>query len=366
MNRVGWRLTLEPEGTLLAWSLIRGDDAHPSGDTWAGIRKDASALIDRVGRLTDAEDPWRSPLTDPRQEAEAAREIGVALLPEPLRHALADETDSAHTVTIATRGWPSRVPWEALAIAWDGTRLVERALVLAGMSPALVATLRGPGSGAHGQERSGRLWVVDAGPPGGEFGPVYPAGTPELLREATRASGRLLPDAGPLRPGHLGTAMAERPWASFLYLGHLRGAPDGSPAASALVLSDGTRPVFMTARDWLANPERWPAPPRTALIGCSGDDAQATEQSGLVVAALNAGARLVTTTRWALPNDPATTRLALAVALAQDSADPVTTIRRWQLLHLRRWREQGVRDSSPMLWASLVSHDLDRFGEEPS
>lgn len=367
MTRIGWRLTLEPEGKLLAWSLIRVDDECPDGDTWGGLRKDATALIDLVGRLTDPHDPWRSLLSDPLHEAEAARELGFALLPEPLRRALTDENKATHTVTIATRGWLSRVPWEALAVGWDGTRLVERAVVLAGLSPALVVTLRRPPAGGpRGEGQSGRLWVIDPGPPTGEFGPLFPAGPPRALAAVARASGALLPDAGTVGPSGLATALAGRAWASLVYLGHLRGAPEGSPAASALVLSDGAVSAFLTARDWLAEPGRWPAPPRTALIGCSGDDAGAAEQSGLVVAALNAGATLVTTTRWALPNEPATARLALAVALAQDNADPVGALRRWQLLQLQRWRNQRSRDSSPLLWASLVSYDVDRLrGEAP-
>lgn len=363
MTRIGWRLTLEPEGTLLGWSLIRLDDDHPSGQVWSGLHEDLGSIRDAVRALHATHDPWLGSLTDPIAEAALARDLGLSLLPAPLRGALTTPDGAHHTVTIAARGWPSRMPWDALAVDWSGTRLVERAQVLAGMSPGLVAALPRRTS----SDEQGCLWVVDPGPARGEFAPLFPAGTPRVITDALQPQDQLVPGNNPLTPDGLGVALRKHAWKSLVYLGHIRQAPQDSPAAAALVLGNGSDPDLLTAHHWLAEPSRWPAPPHTALIGCAGDDAGSLEQSGLVVAALAAGATVVTTTRWPLPNDDATTRLAAAVALASSSTEPATIMRRWQLLHLGRWRTSGERRHSPLLWASLAVYDLRRLqdGDHP-
>lgn len=118
--------------------------------------------------------------------------------------------------------------------------------------------------------------------------------------------------------------------------------------------------------------ELWPMPPRVALIACEGgSDYRSTEIFGLVTACLNAGAELVTTTRWSLPSDQAlatyagvddipgpTTALALAVDAVHRTADPVAALNQWQREQLTAWRHTGDHSCrhTPLVWASLADH----------
>ncbi|MEU6582487.1 hypothetical protein [Nocardia sp. NPDC046763] len=115
--------------------------------------------------------------------------------------------------------------------------------------------------------------------------------------------------------------------------------------------------------------EIWPMPTRVAIIACEGGvDFRSAETFGLIMAALDAGAELVTTTRWVLPTDAAfrayaaapagtrpTTRLALQVDDAHRGADPVAALTDWQRGQLRAWRETGDVAYSPLLWAALTT-----------
>jgi len=97
------------------------------------------------------------------------------------------------------------------------------------------------------------------------------------------------------------------------------------------------------------------------VIGCGSDDSGIAEQSGLPIAAINAGAELVTATRWVLPLDPRpdlrpATALALAVDRAHSAADPVGALRDWQLERLDRWRADGELLDTPLMWASLITY----------
>ena len=113
----------------------------------------------------------------------------------------------------------------------------------------------------------------------------------------------------------------------------------------------------------------WPMPPRVAVIACEGGaDFRSTETFGLVMAMLDAGAELVTTTRWTLPTDTAIRRthptlppdthptvdLALEVDTAHTLDDPISHLARWQRTQLQRWRETGDIRYSPLVWASLT------------
>ena len=118
---------------------------------------------------------------------------------------------------------------------------------------------------------------------------------------------------------------------------------------------------LFTAFDWLADPASHPAPPRVAVIACGSDDGARFEQSGIPVAAINAGAELLTATRWILPvdetsrNDP-TAALGMAVDAAHASADPLAALRAWQIDRLVNWRDRGEIADTPLLWASLVTY----------
>ncbi|HMT90588.1 MAG TPA: hypothetical protein PKC73_13220 [Dermatophilaceae bacterium] len=120
----------------------------------------------------------------------------------------------------------------------------------------------------------------------------------------------------------------------------------------------------------------WPMPPRVAMIACEGGvDYRSAETFGLVMAMIDAGAELVTTTRGPLPTDYAfatlehpenrrstrppatgpTTQAALAIDAAHREDDAVAQIRKWQLDKLRRWRATGDLADTPLVWAAVAT-----------
>lgn len=120
----------------------------------------------------------------------------------------------------------------------------------------------------------------------------------------------------------------------------------------------------------------WPMPTRVAMVACEGGvDYRSAETFGLVMAMIDAGAELITTTRWPLPTDHAfatltqqsrlpnelgphggpTTELALAIDSAHRHDDAITSLRQWQLDKLHRWRTSGDIADTPLLWASLTT-----------
>ncbi|WP_206510393.1 CHAT domain-containing protein [Rhodococcus sp. BGS-1C] len=116
--------------------------------------------------------------------------------------------------------------------------------------------------------------------------------------------------------------------------------------------------------------EIWPIPSRVALIACEGGvDFRSAETFGLVMAMVDSGASLVTTTRWTLPTDHAfhtaaglrksvvpTVELALAVDRSHASADPLQSLHRWQQGQLAKWAAgDGNIAHSPLVWASLTT-----------
>jgi hypothetical protein len=146
-----------------------------------------------------------------------------------------------------------------------------------------------------------------------------------------------------------------------MYFGHVVPGSASAPAQVALVLHDQEISQGLSAFRWLSAPERWPAPRRVALVGCGTNDSHFLEQSGLSIAAYNAGADLVTTTRWTLPvrdsvgRVAATTALALAVDAAHQQDDPAASLRCWQLERLRAWRLGADPADAPVLWSSLCT-----------
>lgn len=379
---VGWLLTLEAFDTSIGWSLIRDDGRHYLTD--AGIIDDAASEIrqsaDAIFPHIDAGPApsgmaglWAGHLVDPNLEQNIANILGESLLPRRLCDALLTKPSdtTTHTVTIATRGWLSQIPWELLGLSRNGPRLLEHAVVGAALSPVLVTT----------RTRSAPLVdtarfayaVLDPGPVTGPTGSIYPSGYPTSLVRALEESGDdYTPHEEGVTPDEFAYGLHRGP-SRMLYVGHIRPGRPGTPAAAALVLRNGrTRaPHLLTARQWLASPERWPSPARVALIGCASNDTVPFEQSGLVVAAVNAGAHLVTATRWPLPTDhpvgrevsptrpfhhEGLTELALAVHSAHRRLHPVAALRRWQLDKLARWRESGRPEHSPLLWASPITY----------
>lgn len=348
MSAVGWRLTLEPCADLVAWSLLRREPASAGVQVWAGLIEDGSRARELTMLLTSGPDPG---LADPVQEALGARELGFALLPQVLRRGLEDAS-SLQTLTICSRGWLARVPWDALAVNQDGRRVVETSVLLGGLAAGLLEGRVAPDR----PEGVGSLWVVDPGPPEGAWRPLFPSGYPDELAAAIRPGDSLVPSGLPFDAADLSRALTEQPWARFIYLGHI-GARSESPAATGLVLTGPGGPALLTAHEWLRDPSRWPAPAKVALLGCGSDDAGHQEHSGLITAALNAGAGLVTGTRWSMANREGVLRLVAGVSDAFEARSPLHALRAWQLGELDRWRQTGDPAASPAFWSALVSYD---------
>jgi hypothetical protein len=356
MAAVGWRLTLEPCADLIAWSLLRAEGSPGARvAAWSGLIEDCSRLRAVAAAAVGGAAPA---LADPQAEAAVARELGDALLPPALQRELL-ATRTPPLLTICTRGWLSRVPWDALAVGRDGARLVQTCLVLGGLPPGITAARNTPA--APFRDRGRGVWVVDPGPPEGRWPPLYPSGYPGEVVAMVPATDRLLPDGLGLDQEDLAAELRNAPWDRLVYFGHI-GSRSDSPAGAGLVLSCSDGPELLTAHAWLREPERWPAPQRVALLGCASDDTDSPEQTGLVTAAMNAGASVVVATRWALPNRPGAPRLlrAVSAALAEDLVlDPV---RSWQCAELASWRATGDPDSSPLYWASPVVYDSALLG----
>ena len=369
MSARDWWLAVEPLDDAVAWALTCADGSAVTGPVDAGLWTGLGGIAESAARArpTGAGDLWSGPLTAPDEERELAVRVGAALLPEALRAALlAGERDRPETVTVAARGWLAAVPWDGLALDAEGTRLVERARVLGGLPATVhVGRARRPDLAADGPA----LRVVDPGPSsptegdGASWQLVYPLGRPAEWNDVLRDDEFVEPaDGDGLGVAEFGALLHHGSPGRLLYFGHAVSGTVAAPAAAALVLTDdrGDARLF-TAFDWLADPAGFPAPPRVAVIGCGSDDSGIAEQSGLPIAAINAGAGLVTATRWVLPLDPRpdlrpATALALAVDRAHAAPDPVGALRRWQLDRLDRWRAHGELLDTPLMWASLVTY----------
>lgn len=366
-ERVRWLVAFEPlVDDALAWTLLRATEAEQQPNiVAAGVTRDLTALRRRIEdalpQITaDADDLWRGPLTDSVLESELMTEVGHLLLPAELRTELF--AGGRHTVHLQTRGWSAFVPWDALAVGDADVRLIEAATVLTSLSPTVQA---GRARRAVPDEERPALRLIDPGPPNHRElpTPIYPGVVPDCWYEGegdrvTVADADWLIDADALS----GLLRSDRGWSRLFYFGHVLPATRGAPARVALVLHEHERAERLTAFRMLADPGRWPMPHRVAFIGCASNDTNYLEQSGLTIAAYNAGAELITTTRWTLPIDrPAVgelsgaTRLALAVDRAHASVDPVEALRSWQLDRLHGWRRQATAADAPVLWASLTT-----------
>jgi hypothetical protein len=362
-REVAWWLSIEPLGDDAVWALTRvADGQPPDGPVGAGLLPGIGFVRDLVeSAMPTAEtvqvEPLSGPLIERSAELHLATTVGRVLLPYALRKELVNAAaGQQHTVSVAVRGWLANVPWDALALDDDGDlRLVERATVLAGLAATVhVGRARLPDLGATGPV----VRIVDPGP---ESKPrLCPLGADlfyELCVGDEDVHGR------PFGSDELASVLTTGRPARLLYYGHACSGTPEAPAAAALLLSNPAMELAeFTAFDWLAEPDRFPAPPRVALIACGTDDGKQIEQSGMPIAAVNAGAELVTATRWILPVDPElamscpTAALAAAVDEAHAEADPIAALRRWQIERLRNWRERGEVADTPLLWASLVSY----------
>ncbi|TFV53908.1 CHAT domain-containing protein [Geodermatophilus sp. DF01-2] len=383
---------------------------------------------------------WTGPLVDPAANRDLCAGLGRLLLPAVLREyltapsaataasgegapELSDEAPPSPpqrsvpdvpTLVIAPGPDLGAVPWELLTVDDTDRRLVEVARVRGGVSPASLVDL--PLPAAPHRPQGPVLRVVD--PSRSRTRPtalpIYPEQLPDAWRDRhDPARGDVLAggsdeDAAAGRlprcsRQQFSALLTEGSWSRLLYLGHVSVSDELSPTAAALEFDpdlrswadrqpmqtdDGRlleRPRHthaLSARVWLHAPQRWPLPRRVAFIACQADDSRYAEQVGLTLAAIHAGARVITATRWTLPTDQTagapgepqvaaghgpTTALALAVDEAHGAADPVAALRAWQLRQLRLWRQANTaasrRRHAPLIWAAPVTYVLP---DEPS
>ncbi|MGY1608751.1 CHAT domain-containing protein [Geodermatophilus sp. SYSU D00700] len=313
------------------------------------------------------------------------------------------------TVVIAPGPDLGAVPWELLTVDGMDRRLVEVARVRGGISPASLVDLPLPAAPHRPQGPVLRVMDPSRSRSRPTVLPIYPELVPDAWRRRfDSAAGDVLAGgsvedaaAGRLRGcsrQQFSALLTEGAWSRLLFLGHVSVSDELSPTAAALEFDpdlrswadrrpmqtdDGRlleRPRHthaLSARVWLHAPQRWPLPRRVAFIACQADDSRYAEQVGLTLAAIHAGARVITATRWTLPTDQTagvpgearvaagegpTTALALAVDDAHGAPDPVDALRAWQLTQLRLWRRADTaalrRWHAPLIWAAPVTYVL--------
>ncbi|WP_067899238.1 CHAT domain-containing protein [Nocardia vaccinii] len=382
-----------------------------------------SALFTPLRGETGAEAVHRAlvagAFADPDRERALARSLTDAFLPDRLRAQIRDRWCAGARVRVRVTPSPrlARVPWELLWI--DARhRLIDAATVVH-EPPAVVhaGRARAPENWQDVRDRPALL-VIDPEVPSSAaaFGLNQALSTGSLEPFAQRigdyiAAGRARADDRDLAMAPIFTRrdLAEAlaiPRSRLLYFGHASASPD-EPGSAAVHLSDtaaiwglaaplvrpGSTPSAGDHRPFAAidlllgtttgdeharrtygieprsGPDLWPMPPRVALIACeSGVDYRSAEMFGLVVAMVNAGAALVTSTRWTLPTDdslrqragrdPATrptTDLTLRVDAAHEEPDPVEDLARWQRAQLAAWSDGACDAMTPLVWASITN-----------
>lgn len=331
------------------------------------------------------------PLTNREQEIGLSTALARSLIPYQLAmelNTLLEQGQRPH-VRIQPSLSTAQVPWEALHVD-EGERFVTNSDV----SVLPPATVR------NAPERRVSEWdpegdvvaVLDPSVPGAAaalgsvLGPVAP-GSP-LADLVDRLGDRLTPKAiesafrrTDLNRDAIEPLLAEA--ARFFYIGHVTTSQNGLDARLHLscgpettgraAVSRGHRPL--TAADIVLGhrpgaPAAWRMPNRVAFIACeSGGEVRFAEPVGLVAAALHAGARYVTATRWTLPTDagirnfadratPETTVLPeaiIAVDRAHENPDPVAALNDWQRQKAERWEAEGRLEDSPIIWSAFAT-----------
>ena len=360
------------------------------------------------------------------RERDFARRLTDTLLPEELAMEIVQKSRE-HGGPIFLRLIPSpscaKVPWELLIINVDGEdhRLLEFADITSDIPAGLYANRANPPA-EWSPEYSTRPAVYVVDPPSFVEPAILHAsqrkqvaqswsstvqGNPGPGEECSRRALSELLNLGPSRLfylGHVASSSAE-PGATSLLLSDRvetfgvisnvigRGGRSNRPF-SAFDAVEGTlyrenreREIHLArgtvkklemptdSTEPLAGSEIWPMPARVALIACnSGGDLGHPEPFGLVMAFVNAGAGIVTATRWTLPTDfafRATEALTsgdpqplLDMAIRIDHEhrqdDPVSGLAAWQRERLAVWNSTSgapteVRES-PLMWASITTY----------
>lgn len=377
----------------------------------------ARALVEVPGEQGDddaaLEEAVREAVTGPftRRVGELglSATLSALILPKSVCQQLLSPSSCRVLVRITPSRMLARVPFELLPID-DLTRLIEVA-DLCYEPPAAVHVGRSRLPEPWSATTAARpvAYLIDPQLPAGSgLGPTLPRGAAAAgntnarvfkdrlaTRSTTRCSGvgkvcgrwDLSEDLNQL-PGRL------------VYFGHATADP-GEPGSASLHLSDDARVWGVTqsinkvhrplsALDLLLGtaraelnaseseleaevgwgPELWPMPPRVAIIACEGGvDFRTSETFGLVMAIFNAGAEVVTTTRWTLPSDNGfhkyagvdsvpgpTTELALAVDTTHEDTDPIRALGDWQRQKLQEWMAAPGPATSPLVWAAAACH----------
>ncbi|MCS3880002.1 CHAT domain-containing protein [Gordonia amarae] len=376
----------EAGGAYLTWRWIHDDGPGP----FAGMAQVSAAQVDAVRdtlaravpdtlpgeSVADGIDRalLRGPFSHPESTATLARDLGQVLLSADLVTALR-QAPARPLLRIQPSESLTRVPWEMLLVD-DATTLDDLADVTSS-APSGVPRHR-----VDGNPDGPVVAVIDPRIPGQS---VASALGSVLGRPADDSPLAVLVENTPgLRPAVAGyrdlarRTDIDREWLCrtmtgafrLLYVGHVSAAAaTGESVDAALHLcctddSGAHRPLRVD--DLLTGDYRFP--PRTALIGCnSGGDLAHPDGMGLSMAALAAGAQLVTATRWAVPTNRALSRagdlgdrapleeLVLAVDAAHRGADPVGHLRQWQAERRARWYDGGLPADTPLLWAALTT-----------
>lgn len=383
-----------PKGRQLAELLRAGAFSAPASElALSADLSDALLPPDLVGRIRDlASTGWgvRFRVTPTRHFARVPWEL-LVVDPRTGRRLIEDATvvlDPPTTVHVERSRHPAS--WSSVAVrapVYVVDPELPRAAHLAGMLPALAD----PDDRVAFEDRIDDRRRIAGGELPGTWAPVQGLVHREDLGRALRA--------GPSRLFYFGhvSANVEAPGSAALHLsdevaahpGSLRGTvglaeplgPRRRPGPPrrirqgdhlplcALDLVLGTTTAAHGPGAGTVGALLWPMPPRVALIACEGGvDYRSSELFGLVMAMLDAGAGMVTSTRWVLPTDEGMRsggglggdeRPVIAAALAVDEAheadDPVAWIRRWQIEKLEAWRVRGRLSDSPLVWATLAT-----------
>ncbi|MEU7934153.1 CHAT domain-containing tetratricopeptide repeat protein [Micromonospora echinofusca] len=361
-------------------------EARPQNDdpasTASAIARRIELLGERVAVLNGAaRRSWTGAMVDPAANLALFRELGGILLPQELRDRIRTADASDTTLVVAPGPGLSSVPWELLVIDDEhDVRLIERANVLGGISPAMLVNLARPAAPPWTGDGPA-VRVVDPTAAGSRNGGgrIYPDGVPEAWHRRSGDFDALLGAGATVgcSPSELATALQSQAWSRLVFVGHASATDPAMPTSAGLELAVDreTGDSRLTAGQWLREPARWPAPRRVGFVACQSDDAGYTEQIGLTLAAIYAGARTVIATRWSLPSDgserlvaggapigSATTALALAVDAALETSDPVGAIGEWQRDRLSCWRsaigDAARRLHAPLVWSALVTYDI--------
>ncbi len=348
------------------------------------------------------------------REQALATQLAAAILPSRLVDEIKRKTKRGIAVRVRLTPSPrlARVPWELLAIDESGRRLLDVADLVYD-PPATVRSERSRTPDPWARRASGpAMFVIDPVTHTSALKPILIAdkAAAEMFRarfdsyvQVGRANGSQARRAveGNVNRSTLHKWLKDNSGSRLFYYGHVSALPD-EPGSASLHISDeedtswglaaalgshlplsaldlllGTATAPNDGRrrygsdEPLAGHQIWPMPPRVAVIACEGGaDFRSTETFGLVIAILNAGAELVTTTRWTMPTDqtfwryyPAledekirpTTDFALTVDAAHNDRDAVAALTAWQRDQLKLWRRSGDVAHTPLVWASLIN-----------